>query len=124
MRSLIAAAALVAATVGLVGHAQAQDFDLMQFADGDSDGKVTVAEYTSFSEQTWGFVSQGGDKVKVADLDDMAKGALNGIAPDADGAITKVAYIAGVPDRFKSADKNGDGVLDSAELNATMRPPS
>ncbi len=123
MRSVIAIAALVVATAGLVGHAQAQDVDLMQYADTDSDGKVTLAEYTAFSQQSWSFLAQDADKVKVADLQDMAKAAFAGIPPDADGFITKDAYMASVPARFKAADKNGDGVLSAAELNATMKPP-
>ena len=123
MRSVIAIAALVVATAGFVGHAQAQDVDLMQYADTDGDGKVTLAEYTTFSQQSWSFLAQDADKVKVADLQDMAKAAFAGIPPDADGFITKDAYMASVPARFKAADKNGDGVLSAAELNATMKPP-
>ena len=123
MRSAIAIAVLLAATAGFLGAAQAQDVDLMQYADPNGDGKVTMEEYTSFSDQGWGFFSQGADKVKVADLDDMAKGAFNGVAPDANGFVTKDAYMAAVPARFKSADKNGDGVLNAAELNSTMKPP-
>ncbi len=123
MRSMFAVAALVVASAGFVGAVQAQDVDLMQYADADMDGKVTLAEYTQFSDQGWSFVSQGADKVKVADLDDMAKGFFIGITPDANGEITKVAYMAAVPARFKAADKNGDGVLNAAELNATMQPP-
>ena len=95
----------------------------MQFADPNMDGKVTAEEYSAFSTQGWDFFSQGADKVKVADLDPAAKGAFSGIAPDADGNVTKAAYLAGIPDRFKAADKNGDGTLNAAELNATMKPP-
>lgn len=124
MRSKIAIAALVVAAAGFAGNAWAQDIDLMQYADTDMDGKVTATEYASFSEQGWGFFAQGADKVKVADLDPMAKGAFIGITPDADGNVTKTAYLAAVPGRFKAADKNGDGTLDAAELNATMKPPA
>lgn len=124
MRSKIAIAALVVATAGFAGHTWAQDIDLMQFADTDMDGKVTAVEYASFSEQGWGFFSNGAAKVKVADLDPMAKGAFNGITPDAEGNVSKEAYLAAVPGRFKAADKNGDGTLDATELNATMKPPA
>ena len=123
MRAAIAIASAVAAMVAFVGHAEAQDVDLMQYADADGNGKVTAAEFTSFSEQAWSYLSQGADKVKYADLDDMGKGAFNGIAPDATGFITKDAYMAAAPGRFKAADKNGDGVLDAAELNASMQAP-
>lgn len=122
MRSKLAFVALVVATVGFGGHALAQDMDLMEFADADKDGKVTPTEYASFMEQGWSFISQGADSIKVADLDDMMKGAVVGITPDANGVITKAVYTASGPARFKAADKNGDGTLDSAELNGSMRP--
>lgn len=124
MRIAIAAAALVVAMAGFAGMASAQDMDLMQYADADSDGKVTGAEFTSFSEQGWAFFSQGADKVKIAELDPMAKGAFVGVTPDANGEVTKEAYMAAVPARFKAADKNGDGVLDAAELNGSIAPPA
>ncbi len=123
MRPGIAIATLAAAMACLVGRAQAQDVDLMQYADTDMDGKVTMAEFTAFSEQAWSFLGQGADKVKVADLDANGKAAFGAIPPDADGNVTKDAYIGSVPARFKAADKNGDGVLNAAELNATMKPP-
>ena len=123
MRSIIAIAALIASSVGVAGHAQAQDVDLMQYADTNSDGKVTPTEYTAFCEQAWSYLSQGADKVKLADLDDGGKAAFSGVLPDGAGMITKDAYMAGAPGRFKAADKNGDGVLDAAELNASMQPP-
>lgn len=119
---LTIAAALAAATIFAAGHVYAQDIDLMQFADPDGDGKVTLAEFTAFSEQGWGYFAQGADKVKLAELDPMAKPAFAGVTPDAEGYVTKTAYMAAVPARFKAADKNGDGVLSAAELNASMKP--
>jgi Ca2+-binding EF-hand superfamily protein len=126
MRSLIGWAALAAAAAGFAGTtaAQAQEMDLMQFADTSQDGKVSLEEYTAFSEQGWGFFSQGADKVKVASLEPMAKGAFNGIAPDANGDVTHAAYTASTPDRFKKFDTNGDGSLDKAELTAAIVPPT
>lgn len=121
MRVLIAAAVLAVATAG---QAVAQDFDLMQFADTNGDGKVTVEEYAAFNEQGWGFIAQGAEKVKPAELDAMMQPAFNGITPDAEGYVTQAAYLAIGPTRFKAADKDGDGALNSAELNATMQPPS
>ncbi len=123
MRSAIATAVFIAATAGFLGAAQAQDIDLMQYADANMDGKVTIEEYTAFSDQGWGFFSQGADKVKAATLEEPAKSAFSGITPDANGDVTKEAYMAGVPARFKAADKNGDGTLNAAELNSTMKPP-
>ncbi len=122
MHSTLKVAALVVATMGLMGKAQAQDMDLMTFADTDMDGKVTTAEYAAFSEAGWGFFSNGADKIKVADLDDMAKGAFVGITPDANGEVTKAVYTAAIPGRFKMLDKNGDGTLSAAELNAPPQP--
>jgi hypothetical protein len=124
MQKMKAAAIAAVAFGGFAGPALAQDMDLMAFADADKDGKVTTAEYASFSEQGWGFFAQGADKVKPAELDDMTKGAFNGIAPNAEGYVTHAVYTAAIPGRFKAADKNGDGTLDGAELNATMAPSS
>ena len=100
-------------------HAQ---MDLMQFADPNGDGKVTPEEFAGFREGGWNFFSQGAEKVKLADLDEMGKGAFAGIKPDADGTVTKAAYMAVTADRFKAADKNGDGTLDRDELNNSMKP--
>ena len=122
MRMAIVAAALALTTAGLAGHAAAQDMDLMQFADTDMDGKVTPAEFTAFSQQSWDYFAQGADKVKVADLDPMAKPMFAALQPDADGYVTKAAFMASAPDRFKADDKNGDGVLNAAELNGSMKP--
>lgn len=120
MVSILVASALAAAALST--PAFAQDMDLMQFADTNGDGKVTAEEFAAFREQGWGYFAQGADKVKVADLDPMAKGAFVGITPDADGFITKQAYLAATPARFKAADKNGDGTLDHDELNNSMKP--
>ncbi len=115
--------AVACALAGFAAPAIAQDFDIMGFADTNKDGKVSVEEYAAMSEQGWGFLSQGAESVKVADLDPMMKGAFAGIALDANGAVTHAAYTAAVPARFKAADKNGDGSLSKEELTATMGPP-
>jgi hypothetical protein len=94
-----------------------QAMDLMQMADTDQDGKVTPDEYMAFSVQGWGFVSQGADKVKVADLDPNAQMAFFGIMPDADGYVTQKMYVDAVPVRFKLFDADKDGALNSDELN-------
>jgi hypothetical protein len=96
--------------------------DLMQFADPNGDGKVTPDEFAAFREGGWNYFSQGAEKVKLADLDPMAKGAFVGVTPDADGYVTRAAYLAATPARFKAADKNGDGVLDREELNNSVKP--
>lgn len=104
--------------------AAAQDtFDLMQFFDPNGDGKVTAEEYTAASEQGWGFFSQGADKVKVADLQPMAKPSFAGVTAAADGTVDKAAFMAAVPGKFKAADKNGDGTLTREELTASFGPP-
>ena len=45
---------------------------------------------------------------------------LAGIAPDANGDVTKAAYLTAQPARFKAADTNGDGAFDTAELTASF----
>lgn len=114
----------VVAAISVAGAALAQEMDLMQFADTDTDGKVTMAEFNAFTEQGWGFFAQGADKVKVAELDPMAKPAFAGIAPAADGTVSHESYMAAAPTRFKTADTNGDGWLSKDELNTSMKPPA
>jgi hypothetical protein len=116
------ASAMAIAVLG--GPASAQEMDLMQFADANNDGKVTPEEFAAFREQGWNFFSQGAEKVKLADLDPMAKGAFIGVKPDAEGNATKQTYLAVTSERFKAADKNGDGTLDHDELNNSVKPAS
>src|SRR5689334_20227946 len=106
MRIFAMTGAVIIAFAGTMASAQAPEFqqqpmDLMQLADTDGDGKVTLEEYQAFTEQGWGFISQGADKVKVADLDDQAKLAFFGIQPDAQGYITHKMYTDAAPVRFK-----------------------
>jgi hypothetical protein len=122
LRIIFTAAIVAAATV--IAPANAQDFDLMQFADTNTDGKVSLEEFAAFSEQGWGFFAQGAESVKVAELDDMAKGAFQGITSDANGVVTHAVYSAASPGRFKALDKDGDGTLNKAELDAMMAPPA
>lgn len=121
MRKMMAVAALIAATTVLAGRAQAQD--LMSFADTNMDGKVSLDEYKAFLAQGWMFIGMGADKVKLADVDPMFKGAFTGVPVDADGYVTEAAWNASAEPRFKAADKNGDGSLSAEELNAAMGGP-
>jgi Ca2+-binding EF-hand superfamily protein len=117
----------IAAAIALAAFATpalAQQFDPMQFADGDHDGKVTLAEYTAFLSRGWDYRTNSADKVKPADLPERAQRAFAGVPTDADGYVTKAAYLAAAPDRFRKADTNGDGTLDSAELRASMGMPA
>lgn len=112
---------VIAASVACATAAPAQDVDVMQFADTNADGKVTPEEYAAFLGQAWDYLTQGAASVKAANADQGAKGLIAGVTPDADGNVNKAALVAAAPSKFKTADKNGDGVLDSAELNASMR---
>ena len=114
-------AAVSAALFCIAAPALAQDADVMQYADTNSDGKVTPQEYAAFLDTAWNYLTQSAEKVKVADLDGTAKGLVSGVTPDADGMVTKAAVIAAASAKFKAADKNGDGVLDAAEMNASMQ---
>jgi len=108
-----------AGMVTLAGPAHAQ-VDVMQFADGNSDGKVTPVEYAAFSQQAWGYFTQDAEKVKVGEVDPAGQALMKDVPPDAQGYVTKAAFLASSDARFKKADKNGDGTLDSAELNGSM----
>jgi len=118
---LIKILGLSAALVFTAATALAQDVDVMQYADTNGDGKVTLEEYTAFMGQAWDYLMMSADKVKASDVDPMAKGLIVGVTPDSDGYITKAAFLAAAPAKFKAADTNGDGVLDAAELNASMK---
>jgi Ca2+-binding EF-hand superfamily protein len=124
MRKIVAIAAASLIVAGLTAPAFAQgDFDLMDFADTNKDGKVSLEEFTAFQEQGWSFITQGADSIKAADIQPMMKAMFNGIPVDANGAITHKAYMDGAPARFKAADKNGDGFLSKEELTAMFPPP-
>jgi hypothetical protein len=115
--------AISATTAGAQGP-EMQAMDLMPIADTDQDGKVTLDEYTKFSEQGWGFVSQGKEKVKVAELDQMAQLAFFGITPDADGFVTQKIYLGAVPGRFSMFDADKNGSLNADELNGRAFQPN
>lgn len=122
MRIIATTGAVIIAFAGTMASAQAPEFqqqpmDLMQLADTDGDGKVTLEEYQAFTEQGWGFISQGADKVKVADLDDQAKLAFFGIQPDAQGYVTHKMYTDAAPARFKLFDTDKNGSLNVDEIN-------
>jgi Ca2+-binding EF-hand superfamily protein len=121
MRKMIAVAALIAASTLAVGSARAQD--LMSFADTNMDGKVSLEEYKVFLAQGWMFIAMGADKMKLADVDPMFKGAFTGVPVDAEGYVTQAAWNGSAEARFKAADKNGDGSLNAEELTAAMGGP-
>jgi len=121
MRAVFVAASLSLAL--LSSQALAQQMDLFGMADADQSGKITPAEYTAFHENGWGFFSNGAPSVKLSELPVFAQSAFAGVTPDANGNVTKEAYMAVAPAQFKAADKNGDGVLDKDEFMAMMGPP-
>ena len=113
---------MLASIALLASAAAAQEMDLFGFADADHDGKVTQAEYATFREGGWSYLMNGQETVKVAEANDMMKGALAGSPVDAQGNVTHAAYTAASPALFKKADKNGDGSLNAEELKAIMTP--
>ena len=125
--SLTIAAFALLTTVTSSGEAQVpsasapaatvQAMDLMAMADSNGNGSVSADEYDVFSRQGWMFVSQGKDAVVFANLDEMGKLGVLGIAPNAEGLITRQMYYEAIPARFQMLDRNGDGKLNSDELN-------
>ena len=120
MRMIIALGLTSLSLAGLAAPVVAQQQggrpNFMQLLDTNKDGKISLAEYTAFSIESWGRISQGADKVKVADLQGFQAKALAGITPDAKGYVSKAAFAASIPAKFKAADTNGDGFLAGAEL--------
>jgi len=115
------AVALTLALAGTIAPATAQDFDPMAMADTNTDGKVDLAEATNFSAQGWTFVDQSGaGKIKKDTLPDFMQPSFASAKVDAEGYVTKEAYLAAVPDRFKAADADGNGFLSEAELRAFL----
>jgi len=103
--------------------ATAPAMDLMAIADSNGDGTVSADEYDVFSRQGWMFVSQGKDAVKFAELDDVGKLGVLGIAPNSEGLITRQMYHDAIPARLKMLDRNGDNALSSDELNGRPATP-
>jgi hypothetical protein len=104
-----------------VAPAAAQDFDPMAMADTNTDGKVDLAEATNFSAQGWTFVDQSGaGKVKKDTLPDFMQPSFASAKVDAEGYVTKEAFLAAVPDRFKAADADSNGFLSEPELRAFL----
>ncbi|WCM25142.1 hypothetical protein NDN01_13775 [Sphingomonas sp. QA11] len=117
-----AAAMLIFATPALPAHAQ--DFDPMALADTNADGKVSLAEATAFSAQGWTFVDQSNaGKIKKETLPDFMQPSFASTKADAEGYVSKDAFLAAVPDRFKAADTNADGFLSDAELRGFLGMP-
>jgi len=121
---LVCAAAVSLFLATAVVPATAQDFDPMAMADTNTDGKVDLKEATSFTEQGWGYADQAGaGKIKKETLPDFFQPSFASAKVDAEGFVTKEAYIAAVPERFKAADANGDGFLSEPELRAFLGMP-
>lgn len=118
------AAAIILTFAGSALPAHAQDFDPMAMADTNADGKVSLAEATAFSAQGWTFVDQSNaGKIKKETLPDFMQPSFASAQVDAEGYVTKDAFLAAVPDRFKAADANADGSLSDAELRAFLGMP-
>lgn len=119
-----AAAAAILILSAAIPSAYAQDFDPMEMADRNVDGKIDLNEATAFSSQGWGFADQAGaGKVKTQSLPDFLQPSFATATVDAEGFVTKDAFLAAVPGRFKTADKNTDGSLDSAEMRGFLGMP-
>ena len=115
------AAALTLLLASITAPVAAQDFDPMAMADTNTDGKVDLAEATSFSAQGWTFVDQpGAGKVKTSTIPDFMQPSFATAKVDAEGFVTKEAFLAAVPGRFKAADANADGTLNDGEIRAFL----
>jgi len=118
MLKLIAAATALAcfATPALAQY----EAQAMGVADSNHDGKVSLAEYAAYQELGWNYLTDNADS---ADPERTAGHLLLGIPTDANGILTRKAFLAYVPKRFKAADENADGSLDAREFIASLAGP-
>ena len=107
---------LPASIVGLVlgVAAFAQDLprspqELLQAMDGDGDGRVSLAEYTTYMMR--GFDRIDADGNGLLEGDELPPGAK---------PVTRADYVKSLAAAFARQDGNHDGYLDAREL---ARPP-
>jgi hypothetical protein len=95
--------------------------NLMDFADRDDDGQVTMEEYEAFSLLGWDRAMAGRKKVKFDDLDEEIRMRYGRVPLDGEGFISKQAFIRTIPARFRLLDADEDGVLSEEEMNTYNR---
>jgi len=115
------AAAAILMLAGAAPPAHGQDFDPMAMADANADGRVDLTEATAFSATGWTFVDQSGvGRIKRETLPDFMQASFASAKTDSEGYVTREAFLAAVPDRFKLADANADHLLNDDEMRAFL----
>lgn len=112
---------------------------LMRAFDADRDGKVTKDEFMASVRKRFAQLDLNNDgKITDEDLPPMMRGrgvltsdhrgrgmrmlsVLRDVKADKDGAITLDAVLAAANARFARFDKNNDGVIDSADVDALRK---
>jgi Ca2+-binding EF-hand superfamily protein len=118
---------------GQAGHRLTRMFDL------DHDGKVTKAEFLDSVKKRFAQFDLNNDgRLTDDDLPPMMRGRniltkasagtvghrlawLRDVDVDAQGAITQEAVLASAEKRFATFDRNNDGVIDTADLDALRK---
>lgn len=116
-RAILFALTLTAGTA-----ATAQDTDaLFALVDGNHDNVVDRAESDAFSELRWAAMDRKHSGVVTAETiasDPQSRLFVGAMMPAPGGTLSHDRFVAGRAERFRAADANGDGVLDSGEFRA------
>ncbi len=122
MVSLAACATLAAPAVAQSGSRMIEE---MQKADRNGDGAVSRKELLDYRASQFNRLDRNGDGILTSSdmpplrsIKDKMQKALARFDTDHDGRVTHNEFINGPTIAFDVADKNKDGVVTRAELNA------
>ncbi len=118
-------------TTAVTAHAQDLDF-LFGLMDGNHDGEIDRAEADYFAAGQWQSLDpQGTGNVTRETLSahPLAKAVVGNSLPSGGAMLSKRAFTEAVGERFRQADADGDGTLNTAEFatflgTAVSRPGS
>ncbi|MGE3064737.1 MAG: EF-hand domain-containing protein [Hyphomicrobiaceae bacterium] len=109
---------------------------IMKRFDADKDGKITKDEFLAAVKKRFARMDLDNDgKITDADLPPMMRGTgaltngragrmlarFTGVDVNKDGVITLDEVLAGAEKQFARFDKNGDGVIDTADVDALRK---
>jgi len=128
---LIAVAAISALTAATGVHAQGQGGmgkGLIERADGNGDGKLSLDEYKAGRAQRFSRMDADSDgKLSLAEIDQAAQGMprrsemLKAADTNGDGLVTLEEFNASSKGEFAHLDADKDGFVTADELAAMMK---